>query len=154
MDVITAFPLTPWFWVGMAAFLMLLELMTGSGFLLCLALSAGFMAATAWLVVDMSSGLQILFYSFYALLSVVYWCYYLKQRPAKQNQKLLNKRAEQYIGQVHTLHENLVNGVGKVCIGDSVWLVRSEESLPAETEVVITGVDGVVLLIKKKFSRH
>lgn len=154
MDVITAFPLTPWFWVGMSAFLMLLELLTGSGFLLCLALSSGIMAITAWLFFNMSTGLQILFFSFYALLSVVYWCYYLKKRPGNQHKILLNKRAEQYIGQVHTLEENLVNGVGKLNIGDSVWLVRSEESLSAKTEVVIIGVDGVVLIIKKKFSHH
>jgi membrane protein implicated in regulation of membrane protease activity len=154
MDIIMTFPLTPWFWVGLAAFLMLLELVTGSGFLLCLALSSGLMAATALLQVDMSTGLQILFFCFYALLSVVYWCYTLKKRSSEKNHNLLNKRAEQYIGQVHTLHENLVNGVGKLTIGDSVWLVRAEESLAAETEVVIIGVDGTVLLIKKKFSRH
>ena len=84
------------------------------------------------------------------MLTIIYWCIYLRQRPEYVNHTGLNKRAEQNIGQVHTLEENLVNGIGKIKIGDTVWLVRSEEALSVGSEVIVSGVDGTILLIKKK----
>ena len=141
--------LNAWFWFGCAALLLIIELLTGTGFLLCLGVSSGLMSIIVFFMGILSPNMQILLFSLFAILSLVYWCFYLKVNPNYDNRPKLNKRAERYIGLEFTLHENIVNGMGKIQVEDSVWLVRSREYLPADTAVTVTGVDGTILIIGK-----
>jgi hypothetical protein len=56
----------------------------------------------------------------------------------------LNLRASRLQGQTFVLAEPIVEGRGRVRIGDSVWQVRGPDA-PAGTRVVVTGADGTVL---------
>jgi len=42
----------------------------------------------------------------------------------------------------------MVDGEGRVRVGDSVWKVRGED-LPAGTKVAVKGVDGTILLVEE-----
>ena len=59
---------------------------------------------------------------------------------------LLNRRAEQFIGQRYTLETAIVGGKGKVRIGDSPWLAEGPD-LPAGAEVEVVGVDGTTVKV-------
>jgi len=66
---------------------------------------------------------------------------------SSENQTL-NERGKQYIGQKYILHEDLINGQGRVKIGDSMWLVRGPEGLSAGATVKVTGADGTILIVE------
>ncbi len=59
----------------------------------------------------------------------------------------LNLRAGRLQGRTFVLAEPIVEGAGRVKIDDSVWQVRGPDA-PAGARVVVTGVDGTVLLVK------
>ena len=63
------------------------------------------------------------------------------------DQPLLNRRAEQFIGQRYRLDTAIVGGRGKVRIGDSPWLAEGPD-LPAGTEVEVIGVDGTTVKVR------
>ena len=61
----------------------------------------------------------------------------------------LNRRAEQYIGTIHTLETAIVNGRGRAQVGDTSWSVEGPD-LPAGTTVRVVAVDGPVLKVRKE----
>jgi membrane protein implicated in regulation of membrane protease activity len=73
---------------------------------------------------------------------------YQRRHPTLTDHPALNRRAQQYVGRRFTLDEPIVNGYGKLRVGDSVWSVSGSD-LPAGTQVTVTGTSGVVLLVEK-----
>ncbi|HSW69653.1 MAG TPA: NfeD family protein [Gammaproteobacteria bacterium] len=138
-----------WHWMLFAAVLLILELLTGSGFLFWLGLSAAIVGFSLWLFPDINWTAQLLGFAVLGIVTAVIWRLYLKQHPIGTDRPLLNKRSEQYIGRVFTLDAPIVNGMGKIKVDDSTWRVRGED-LPAGTRVKIVGVDGVILIAEKE----
>lgn len=59
----------------------------------------------------------------------------------------LNERAGRLAGRVLTLHEPIVEGMGRVRVDDTVWRVRGPD-LSAGARVRIVGADGTTLLVE------
>ncbi|HSV29009.1 MAG TPA: NfeD family protein [Candidatus Omnitrophota bacterium] len=60
----------------------------------------------------------------------------------------LNRRAAQYVGTVHTLSADIVDGTARMKVGDSTWKVTGPD-LPAGTRVRVVAVDGIALRVEK-----
>ncbi|MHB1949235.1 MAG: NfeD family protein [Gammaproteobacteria bacterium] len=138
-----------WYWFGLAAILLILELLTGSGFLLGIGVSAAIVGCVLYIFPILSPVAQLLGFAILAVLSTVSWRSYLKKNPARTDRPTLNRRGAQYVGRVFTLDKPVVNGIGVVHIDDTMWRLHCAD-LPAGSRIVITGVDGVILLAKPK----
>lgn len=135
-----------WHWLALAAITLIIEMVTGTGFLLWVGIAAAVTGLSVAVYAAMSFGMQLLVFSLLALLSVICWRWYLHWYPIKTDEPKLNRRAEQYVGRIFTLQAPIVNGRGSTHVDDSMWRVRCNQELPAGASVCITGVDGVVLL--------
>ena len=142
----TLMTMSAWHWLGMALLLLILELLSFSGFLLWIALSAGLVSATVFLFPELAMTYQFLLFSVASLLGCVCWRYYSQHRPTPINKLKLNRRNEQYIGRVFVLQEAIVDGRGKIRVDDSIWRVEGKD-LPTGSKVRVVGVDGVVLRV-------
>lgn len=60
----------------------------------------------------------------------------------------LNNRAAQYIGQIYQVYEPIVDGRGKISVGDTLWLAAAKADIPANTAVKVTGVRGTMLEVE------
>lgn len=141
--------LTQWHWLGLAAIFLIAELLVSGGFLLWIGISAVIVGVIVWILPnEFNWAIQMLMFSVFAILSSVFWWLYLKHNPIKSDEPHLNLRNEQYIGRIFTLSEAIVNGRGKVKVGDSWWSVMGPE-LPIDTKVKVIGVDGIILKVKK-----
>ena len=103
-----------WHWLLFAAVLLILELLTGSGFLFWIGMSAAIISCLVWLFPDMSWIAQLLGFSILGMLTAILWWLYLKRNPIATDRPLLNKRSEQYIGRTFTLDAPVINGLGKL----------------------------------------
>jgi len=87
----------------------------------------------------------------FALLAIVtctiYWKFIRPLAEHRNDQPLLNRRGEKLVGQRFVLTEAIVNGRGKVGVGDGSWLAEGPE-LPAGSEVEVVAVDGTSLRVK------
>jgi hypothetical protein len=80
--------------------------------------------------------------------SIVIFRGYQKSHPTRTDQPELNRRSRQYIGRTFTLEEPIVNGVGKLHVDDTTWRIVGE-NLPAGQNIIVIGVDGILLKVEK-----
>ena len=58
----------------------------------------------------------------------------------------LNFRGKQYVGRSVVIETQIVDGRGKVRVGDTLWTAEGPD-LPAGTTVKVTGTNGTVLVV-------
>jgi hypothetical protein len=137
-----------WHWWVVALILVILEMVMPGFFLLWIGIAAGivglllvFVPATPWQV-------QFVVFGVLAIGSIAAARYYIRRNPIESDDRTLNRRGEQYVGRVFTIDEAIINGIGKVRVGDSVWRAAGPD-LPAGERVKVVGVDGTMLKVEK-----
>lgn len=143
-----AFAPTFWQWWILALVLVTLEVFAPGASLIWIGIAAGIVGLFLLFVPAVPWQLQLLMFGMFSVAIVLVWRRYLQSHSVSSEEPFLNRRGEQYIGRVFTLDEPIVNGIGKLRVDDSIWRVRGEDC-PAQAKVVITGVDGVVLMVDR-----
>lgn len=137
-----------WHWPILAVIFLLLEMITGSGFLLWLAVGAFLMFGLMSFIPGLYWPLQLLFFSAFSIAAVLSWWRYLKGCTEKNDNPNLNQRTKNYIGRTFDLTSEIKNGRGKVKIGDSFWNVEGED-LPVGTTVKVVDATTTLLQVVK-----
>ncbi len=137
-----------WHWWGVALILVILEMVMPGFFLLWIGVAAGITGLLLLLVPTSPWQLQFVVFGVLAIGSIVAARYYIRRNPIETDDRTLNRRGEQYVGRVFTIDEAIINGIGKVRVGDSVWRAAGPD-LPAGERVKVIGVDGTMLKVEK-----
>lgn len=140
--------LNAWHWLILGVILLAFEVLGSAGFLLGLALAALLQALLLVMMPEMNWKIQLLVYAFTAvLLSVLYWKVF---RPfnTRSDEPLLNDRAGQLVGRQLVLNESIVNGLGRIQIGDTLWKVNAEGDIAAGTKVTVVSNQGMTLFVQ------
>jgi inner membrane protein len=139
--------LGPWLWFALAVVLFVLESIVPGVHFVWFGLSAMIVGILA-LAVSVAWQWQLIAFALIAL-AAVYWVRH-KSREESANPDVpdLNVRGAQYIGRLVTIEDAIVNGRGKVRVGDTVWVAEGEDG-PKGTSVRVTGVDGTVLVVSR-----
>lgn len=135
-----------WNWLILAGLFMALELMAPGVFLIWLGIAAAITGLLA-LTIDFGWQLQLVLFAVLSLIAVFFAQKYFRSEDVVSDRPLLNKRAEQHVGKSFVLVEAIVNGRGKVKVGDSHWRVEGPDT-PKGKSVTVTGADGTVLQVK------
>lgn len=140
--------LTFWHWlIAGIVFIVLETLLPGLIFLW-----VGFAAIATGLILvvfaDFSWQVQFLAFAVLSVISVAGGRHWIKKRPIKSDLPLLNRRGEQLVGKLFTLDDPIIDGKGRMRIGDGAWKVQGPD-LPAATRVKVTGIDGTTLIVEK-----
>jgi membrane protein implicated in regulation of membrane protease activity len=136
-----------WHWWALGGILGVLEIIAPGFALIWLGL-AGILVGLlvlAWPTMDLS--LQILCFAVFSVLSVAVWYRWMKNDQNPSDQPGLNRRAEQNIGRRAYVVDAIINGRGRIKLGDSTWLVTGPD-VAAGHMVEITGADGAILEVK------
>jgi membrane protein implicated in regulation of membrane protease activity len=136
-----------WGWFIVAAILMGVELVTPGAFMLWLGLAA---AATGLVnqFVEMAWPFALLLF---AVLGVIF-AWIGKRLAARadaggDDQPFLNRRAAGLVGQTFTLAEPIVNGEGRIRIGDTIWHIKGIDAAEG-TRVRVVSIDGGRLVVE------
>lgn len=135
-----------WHWWMLALSLLILELATGTFYLLWVA-SAAAVVGGVMLVVAPSWEFQV---GLFAALSVISMALWHRFRPAQKpsDQPSLNRRGDSYVGRTFTLTTPIVNGIGKLHVDDSQWRISGDD-VPAGAKVKVVRADGATLHVEK-----
>ncbi|ACS84838.1 NfeD family protein [Musicola paradisiaca] len=136
-----------WFWLSLGGLLLAAEMLGASGYLLWSGLSAMLTGVLTWLL-PLDWAWQSVSFALLTIITALLWWHWLRQRSRKEPISTLNQRGRQLLGRHATLTEPLVNGIGRIDIGDSSWRVQAERDLPAGTVVEIVDVEGITLKVK------
>jgi membrane protein implicated in regulation of membrane protease activity len=133
-------------WACISLALIAAETMAPGIFLLWL----GFAAAAVFLLVFVLPGMtllmQVLLFVVLSFVSVGVYVKFFRGKEAPSDQPLLNRRGEQLVDKVMSLETAIINGQGRVKIGDAFWTVQGPD-LPANTLVRVISVDSMTLRV-------
>ncbi len=141
--------LGPWNWIAIGLVLLALEIAVPGVFLLWFGLAGIIVGALSLMFHNASFWpweFQVVL--FLGLSIVLAW--YGKRLMDKgdvTDEPLLNKRSEQMIGRLATLTEPVVDGYGRIKIGDSLWRVKGPD-LASGVKVKVTSVVGNELVVE------
>jgi len=136
-----------WFWWALALLLLAAEALVPGVFLLWLGLAAGGTGVLKLLMPGMAPVVQWIAFSVLSLVSVgVAWQIRRRSSVKATDQPLLNQRSAQLLGRVYPLDTAIVNGRGRLKIGDAFWHVEGPDTA-AGTRVRIVGVHDMVLRV-------
>ncbi len=135
-----------WHWWIAAAVLAALETVAPGAVAIWFAAGAG-IVGTLLLLVPIPWQLQLVLFGGLSVAALLLWRRYHAGAPESGELPRLNRRGEQYVGQLCTLLEPISGGYGRARVGDTVWKVRGPD-LPAGVHVRVTGADGAVLTVE------
>jgi inner membrane protein len=134
--------LGPWNWMVLGFALLAMEILVPGVFLLWIGLAALVVGALSLALWDAGFWLwqvQVLVFLALALACAFAGKKIMTGRGDNTDQPLLNRRAEQLVGQLATLAEPIQNGRGRLQLGDTVWRITGPD-LPAGARVRVAGV--------------
>jgi membrane protein implicated in regulation of membrane protease activity len=131
-------------WLAAAFVLGLAELALPGVFLVFLAIAAAVTAAISYVIAPLPPALQLVCFALWSVVAVVLGRRWYHDYPVAGGDARLNDRAARLIGEVTRLESAIVDGQGRVAVGDGSWPARGTD-LPAGTRVRIVAVhDGVI----------
>lgn len=139
-----------WSWLIFGMVLLVAEIAVPGNFLVWIGL-AGLVTGglslifweTSWWVWEV----QWLVFAVLSAISVFAGRRWVTRSDANTDEPLLNQRGASLIGRTATLIDPIVNGQGRVKIGDTVWIVVGPD-LPVGTRVRVTGSQGSSLSVE------
>ena len=136
--------LGPWSWWIVGILLLAAELAAPGVFLIWIGAAAivvGMLSLVLWDAAIWSWQLQfVLFAALAAVLAVAGRRFYARKEAS--DQPYLNRRGESLVGRTATLQEPIMEGYGRIRLGDTLWRVNGPD-LPAGARVrVVAAEDG------------
>ena len=142
--------LTFWHWMVLGAVLIVIELLAPGIWVLWLGIGAMATGIVVLFLADFSWQLQAVIFSGFSVVSVIIGRVIMRRGKQSEDHPMLNRRADQYIGQVFILENDTKLGRSDVRIGDSLWRVQLSDrsaELSAGARVSVTGIDGATLIV-------
>jgi hypothetical protein len=137
-----------WHWWVVAAVLGALDMLAQSGFFLWLGVAALVVGLVVFVLPDLSWQAQVMAFAALAIGGLAVSRQVLRRFGVISDRPNLNRRGQQYVGQLIVLESPIVNGRGRAFVGDTLWTVEGGD-LPAGATVRVVGSDGVLLLVEK-----
>lgn len=132
-----------WKWWILAGILLILESVAPGFIFLWMGIAAGIVGLIAWLVPSLHPYMAWVLFAVLSLASILTWLYIRK--PQSKFSGVLNKRGQEYVGRNLTLTAPIVNGMGKIQLGDTFWTIIGPDC-PVGTTVTITALENGNLL--------
>lgn len=131
--------LGPWNWMVLGFVLLALEILVPGVFMLWIGLAAlvtGALSLLLWSAGFWTWQVQVVVFLILSLVAAYAGKKVVTGKGDQTDQPLLNRRGDQLVGRVATLTEPIVDGRGRVKIGDTMWRVSGPD-LPAGAKVKV-----------------
>ena len=142
--------MTPVFWHWLVAGVVLIgaEAVVPGTYLLWPGIAAFVTGMVAYMAPALGWEIHAVIFAFLTVLAAIAGRrLYAKLKEPQSQSPLLNKRAAQLVGSVHTLDTPILDGYGRMKLGDTTWKVAGPD-LPTGSKVKVVDTDGIVLKVE------
>jgi membrane protein implicated in regulation of membrane protease activity len=136
----------PWSWILGGLVLLGLELVVPGGYLLWMGIAA-VLTGIITLVQPLAWPLQWLIFGALSLVAILAWTGLARHRREVSTEPELNQRTHHFIGHEAVLDQPIVDGFGRLRLGDTIWRVAGPD-LPTGQRVRIIGAEGPLLRVE------
>lgn len=138
--------MTIWTWLGLAALLAVAEIFAPGFVLIWFALGAAAAGLLLWLAPSVDWTAQVLMFLGASLASLAGWRWLGPSDPPPAEQGL-NLKLSSLVGQTGSVEQAIVDGTGRIRLGDSSWAVLGPD-LPAGAAVRVVGAKDGRLVVE------
>ena len=142
----STFKILFWYWWALAAVLLVFEMLLPGVVFLFLATGAAVAGLFLLVVADLSLELQLAVFAVVAVVSAVALRPLLHRLQKRHVEGSLNARGESLVGKTIVLDAPILDGRGRVKLGDGSWTVVGPDMV-AGARVRIAAVDGTELRV-------
>lgn len=143
-----SFKIIFWYWWAFAAVLLVFEMMLPGIVFLFLAIGAAAAGAFLLVVSDLSLELQLFVFAVVSVASAVVLRPTLKRlQQVRAKDATINARGESLVGRTIVLDAPILNGRGRVTVGDGSWTVTGPDMV-AGARVRVMAVNGTELAVE------
>ena len=144
MDILV----TQYGWWLLALLLIGVEMIAPGYFMLWIGIAAAVMGVVTWAAPNLGALVEAVLFALLSIAScLAYWKFIRPLAERRNDQPLLNRRGQRMVGRRVVVIEPIVNGRGKVKVGDGEWLAEGPD-LPAGSEVEIVSVHGTTFTVR------
>lgn len=142
--------LTVWHWWGLAGVLLVLELLTGSTYLLWPTAAAAFVGLLALTPLPFGWEMQLLAFAVVTGVLTLLGDKFVAKRRLRSDKPHLNERADQLAGEKVIAADDFVAGRGRVRHGDTVWaaVLTGDAAVAKGAVLEIVGLEGATLKVR------
>lgn len=135
-----------WHWWVLGVLLFILEVFSPAAFFIWIGLAAGLLGLLL-LAVDLSWQTQIFIFAGLSVACVLLGRMWFKRNPIATDQPNLNRRGHELIGRTFKVEQAIVDGTGRIRVGDSTWKARGSDAGVGQ-KVKVVGIDSAVLRVE------
>lgn len=135
-----------WHWWVLGVLLFILEVFSPAAFFIWIGLAAG-LVGLLLLVMEMSWQSQIFLFAGLSVACVLIGRMWFRRNPIATDQPNLNRRGHELIGRTFKVEQAIVDGTGRIRVGDSTWKARGPEADVGQ-KVKVVGIDSAVLTVE------
>ncbi len=146
MDSIFAY-IGHWHWIAFGVVLISLEVFISGFVIFWFGIAAIIVGILVAIFPEMSWEWQIIIFSISSVASIFAWFNYAKNKTQLTDRPELNDKGAQYLDRIFTLKSPIVDGVGKIKVGDTSWRVAGEDT-PEGKQVKVVGLKATTLLVE------
>jgi membrane protein implicated in regulation of membrane protease activity len=136
-----------WDWLALGTVLLILEVFGAGGYLLWMGIAAAAVGVIKFLIPGLGLELQLLLFAVLSILTAVYWWKRQRSSAKVSDQPGLNMRGSELIGRTFVVHQAIIEGRGKIKVGDGVWMAAGPDA-PVGAHVRVIGQEGVILRVE------
>ncbi len=136
-----------WLWFALAIALFVLETIVPGIHFLWFGVSAAIVGLVA-LLLPIGWQWQLIVFALASIATLFMVRRSSRADVATTDEPVLNVRGAQYIGRHVTVEDAIINGRGRVRVGDTVWSAEGEDAAQGSS-VEVTGVNGTVLVVAR-----
>ena len=137
-----------WHWWILAIGMVILEVLAPGVIFLWLGIGAGLMGGILLFVPDLGWKWQLVGFAILSIASGIGGRVWMSAYDTETDEPNLNRRGDQYVGREFTLDGPIVNGVGKLKVGDSNWRISGGD-MPEGCQVKVVSVEGITLRVER-----
>lgn len=136
-----------WHWWVFAIVLLILEIFTPGAFFMWMSAAAGVIGLTLLALPDISWQTQFVLFAVTSIIAIILGRSWFHKNPISTEMPSLNQREDDLIGKTYKVEQAIVNGSGRVKVGESTWKANGADC-KAGTTVRVIGVNGAELQVE------
>ncbi|MBN9490883.1 MAG: NfeD family protein [Alphaproteobacteria bacterium] len=136
-----------WYWWALAAVLLVFEMMLPGVVFLFLAVGAAVCGLILLIAPGTGLELQLFVFAIVAVASAVLLRGPLRRLQGRSGEATLNERGQSMVGRTFVLDQPILNGRGRITLGDGSWIVTGPD-MAAGAKVRVAAVTGTELRVE------
>jgi len=136
-----------WHWWIFAVILLILEIFTPGAFFMWMGISAGVTGFLLLLIPDLSWQIQFVLFAISSIAAIILGRYFFGREEKAQDDPTIGQLESELLGKRVKVEQEIINGTGRVRVGESTWKAVGEDAKVGEI-VEVVAVNGAELVVR------